>query len=96
MLFYQFLIYIMLLLLIIFLIHSVVQRKKNIPVELFVEALRNENNGEFEAAIVTYERALNVVGKNRFRSGLKNKIIEKIKVVHTIIEYKNNLRFTRR
>ena len=93
--FYNFLPFLMLLLLIIFLIRSIVLQKKNIPVGLYVEALRSENSGHFEAAVINYENALNEVKKIRFHSSLKNKIIEKIKVMHTIIEYKNNLQFTR-
>lgn len=69
--------------------------KKNIPVELFVEGLRNENNGHFEEAIITYETALNEFKKIRYHSNLKKIITGKIKVLHTVIEYKNNLHFTR-
>ena len=63
-------------------------RKKDTPVELFVEALRNENNGHFETAVVTYESALNAVEKSRFHSYLKNKIIEKIKVCILLLNIK--------
>jgi hypothetical protein len=85
----------MLLLLITFLISSIVLQGKNKPVELFVEGLKNENSGYFEEAIINYEIALKEVKNNRFYSDLKNKLVEKLKVLHTIIEYKNNLRFTR-
>jgi hypothetical protein len=81
--------------LIIFLIRFFIIWKKNIPVELFVEALRNENNGNFEEAVITYETALNEFKKMKLHRNLENKIIEKLKVLHTIIEYKNNLRFIR-
>ena len=72
-------------------------RKKSIPVILYVEALRNENSGHFEEALATYENALMEVKKEKFKYGgsLKNKITEKLKVLHTIIEYKNSLRFVR-
>lgn len=85
----------MLLLLIIFLIRSFILRGKNIPIQLFNEAIKNENNGYFEVALDNYESALSEVKKIRFHSNLKNKIIEKIKVLHTILEYKNNLWLTR-
>jgi hypothetical protein len=78
------------------LIRFFVLRRRNIPVELFVEALRNENSGQFEAAVVTYENALQEVKKIRFHdTNLKKRIIDKLKLLHTIIEYKNNLRITR-
>jgi hypothetical protein len=72
------------------LICFLVLRKKNIPVNLFVEALRNENNGYFEEAVITYETALNEVNKIRFHGTLKNKIIAKLKLLHTVIEYRNS------
>ena len=82
--------------LIIFLFRRLVLRKKNVPDELFAEALRNENSGYFEMAIIKYEKALNEVKKDRFQgSTLKSKIIEKLKVLHTVIEYKNGFHFGR-
>lgn len=77
--------------LIVILVRRVVPRKKNVPGELFAEALRNENKGEYEAALIAYENALNEVKKNRFySSSMKNKIVEKLKVLNTVIAYKNN------
>jgi hypothetical protein len=85
---------ILLPLIIIFLIRWFIQQKKNMPDELFMEALRNENSGQFEKAIVTYERALDEVNKIRFQdSDLKSKIIEKLKVLHTVIEYENGFHY---
>lgn len=85
---------IMLPLIIIFLFRRVAPQKKNVPDELFAEALRNENSGQFESAIITYERALDEVKKNRFQgNGLRSKIIEKLKILHTVIEYKNGFHF---
>jgi hypothetical protein len=72
-----------------------VLRKKSIPVELYIEALRNENNGHFEAAVIAYETALIEVKKIRFHGTLKNKIIQKLKLLHTVVEYNNNLHFIR-
>ncbi len=87
---------IMLVLIIIFLFRRFFPNKKNVPDELFTEALRNENSGYFETAIVTYERALDEVKKNRFQgNSLKSKIINKLKVLHTVIEYKNGFHLGR-
>ena len=87
---------IMVPLIIIFLFRRFFQNKKNVPGELFTEALRNENSGYFETAIMKYERALDEVKKNRFQdNSLKSKIIEKLKVLHTVIEYKNGFHFGR-
>ncbi len=87
----------MLITLLFFFIRSLVLRKKSLPVKLYVEALRNENSGHFEEALATYEYALLEAKKEKFQYGgrLKNKIIEKLKVLNTIIEYKNSLHFVR-
>jgi hypothetical protein len=88
--FYYYFLLPILLSVVVLLIYSFVLRKKNRPVELFVEALRDENSGHFEAAIITYENALKEVKKVKFNSSLKNKIIGKLKLLHTVLEYKNN------
>ena len=93
--FYQYLPFIMIALLIVSIISSLFLKKKNLPVELFVEGLKYENDGHFDEAIINYENALSEVKKNRFHNNLKNKIIQKLKVLHTIIEYKKNIGFTR-
>jgi len=81
---------------IIFLLRQFALQKKNVPGKLFAEALRNENSGHFETAIITYERALIEARKIRFQdNSLKSKIIEKLKVLHTVIEYKNGFHFGR-
>lgn len=77
------------------LIKILVSRKKDIPVEFFVAALKNENNGCYEEAVISYEKALAEAKKSRFHTLLKIKIIEKIKVLHTVIEYQNSTRFAR-
>jgi hypothetical protein len=76
-------------------IKFLVARKKDIPVEFFVTALRNENNGLYEEAVITYEKALTEANKSRWHNMLKIKIVEKIKVLHTVIEYQNSIRFVR-
>ena len=81
-------------LVIIMLIRWFVPRKKNLTIELFAEGLRNENSGDYEAARIAYENALDKVKKNRFYSNsMKNKIVEKLKVLNTVIDYKNNSHF---
>jgi hypothetical protein len=85
----------MIVILSILVISSILGKKKNLPVRLFIEAQRNENAGHFKEAVITYESALDEVKKFRFHGSLKNKIIDKLKVLHTAIEYKNNLHFIR-
>jgi hypothetical protein len=80
---------------IVLIFRSLVLPKKNISVDLFNEALRNENNGLYEEAVANYENALNEINKTRFHSSFKNKIIAKLKLLHTLIEYNNSVRITR-
>ncbi len=56
-------VFIMLPLLIIYLFRRFAPQKKNVPGELFAEALRNENSGYFETALINYERALGKLKK---------------------------------
>ena len=93
--FYQYLPFIMIALLITSIISSLFLKKKDLPVELFVEGLRYENDGHFDEAILNYENALNEVKKNRFHRDLENRIIQKLKVLHTISEYRKNIQFIR-
>lgn len=91
--YYYYLFLFILLLLIVGVINFFIQRRKNIPLELFAAALKDENNGHLEAAVITYESALAEAEKNRFRSNnLKPKIIEKLKVLRAFIEYGKQVR----
>lgn len=94
--FYSYMIFLMLLLLLILSIRSYFLRKRNISYGLFIEALKNENSGHLEEAVTTYESALKEVEKTSFHSNFKDKITGKIKLLHTIIDYQNNLHFSRR
>ena len=91
---YLYLPFIMIGLLIIFIIGSLFLKKKNVPVELFVEGLKYENDGHFDEAIINYENALSEVKKNRFHNYLKSMIIQKLKVLQIIIKYRKSFLFT--
>ncbi|MBL0267830.1 MAG: hypothetical protein IPP99_03910 [Chitinophagaceae bacterium] len=68
--------------------------RKSIPVSLFRDALRNENCGNFEAAILGYENALTEINKSRFPSGkLIQKINGKLKVLRTVTSYEANFHY---
>ena len=93
--FYYYIILFIGLSIIILVLRFLLSKKKNISVDLFNEALRNENNGLYEEAVAYYERTLMEVNKIRFHSTFKNKIIQKLKVLHTLIEYNNGVRIIR-
>jgi hypothetical protein len=75
---------------VIFLASFVYFRKKSVAVELFSLGIRNENCGRYEEAVTSYETALDECLKNRSRGDLKNKIIQRIKVLQTVLEYNKN------
>jgi preprotein translocase subunit SecG len=93
--YYYYILLFIVLLVIFLIIRFLVSRKKSVPLELFFKGLQNENSGNFEEALISYESALNEVNKIRFNSRLKHKILEKIKLLHTLIEHKNSFRFGR-
>lgn len=60
-----------------------------VPDKLFHAALQKENDGRFEEAELGYQSALLEVKSRRFQSNkLKGAIIEKLKVLNTVIEYR--------
>ncbi len=91
MLFYYCLFFSIVLLILFFLFRSFYLRKKNIPGRLFADALRSENSGQFEQAVIAYTNALAEEKKARFSNSiLRNRILERLKVLHTAIEYQNS------
>lgn len=82
------------LLLIITFVSSIIFRKKTVPTVLLSTALKNENNGYYEEALTNYETALTQFKKTRchtrYHKDLKNKITDKIKVLHTVIQYQKS------
>ena len=91
--FYYSLFLFMILSVIIHLIFSFGLVKKKIVDELFFEAQRNENNGHIAEAVTIYESVLTKIKKMRFYSNLKNIIIQKLKLLHLVIEYQKKLHF---
>ena len=91
---YYYLLFIFLILA-IWLIGMLILKKRDVSYELFVEALKRENSGHLEEAAITYESALKEVKKGRFQNGLEKRIIEKLKMLNTVIQYERNLRLDR-
>jgi hypothetical protein len=67
------------------------RRSKSNVVKLFHAALSDENSGEFASAILQYETALLEAEKNGYDAQLRNKIVEKLKVLQTITSYENDM-----
>ena len=73
------------------LIRHLVGKKKDNAVTLFKAALKEENTGRFQAAIIQYELALQEAEKKGFDKSLRLLINEKLKVLHTITEYEKEM-----
>jgi len=67
----------------------IVPRKKNIPLDLFTETRKFENDGQIETALLTYESALVEVNKIKFNSDLKSKITDKLKMLQAWMDYQD-------
>lgn len=66
-------------------------KKKNSSLVLYTEALRQENEGRYAEALLSYEQVLQEQKKLRFRdTRFTNAIHDKIRVLHTIISYNSN------
>lgn len=62
---------------------------------LFVNAIKSENNGNYQEAVDAYENALCELKKSKFHGDLKIKIMEKLKLMQTIKTYENDQAFIR-
>jgi Na+/H+-dicarboxylate symporter len=90
MIFYYFLFVSIALSLIALLMRYFLLPKRNAADGLFAQALKNENSGHYEQALLTYESVLDQIKRNRFNAIPQSKVIQKLKVLHTIIEYRKN------
>lgn len=68
-----------------------IYEKQSVPSISFSIALENENNGNYEVALNNYEIALTEVKKTNRNKELRIKILEKIKVLHTVINYEKGI-----
>lgn len=76
-----------LLLLVFLFVRWLISRRKDIPSALFSAARKKENSGNYEEALSNYETALTEIKKTRHNKRLETIITEKIKVLHTVIQY---------
>ncbi len=68
----------------------IAQYKKISHTELYKEGVRHENEGDYKLALQSFEDALSEIRKLKVDSKFGNKISERIKILHTIIEYEKN------
>jgi hypothetical protein len=76
---------------IVLIIRFFIRKRRNQPVELYLEALRVENSGNYLSALIMYESALGEAKKNKYNDNvLEEKIREKLRVLQTMIDYENS------
>ena len=78
------------------LVRYFVLRRKSQAMLLFLDAIKAENNGNYQQAVDAYEGALFEVKKTRFDRYLKMKIVEKLKLLQTIKTYQSEQAFVRK
>jgi hypothetical protein len=79
------------LFILIILVRTFGYRRKSLPARSFAAALKDENNGDYESALNGYEVTLMAMRKSKGYRSLRIKILEKIKLLHTVIDYRKNL-----
>lgn len=65
-------------------------QKKNSRTKLYIEGVRNENEGHYNLALHNYEDALSEIRRLNVKNHLRRKIDERVKILRTIIEYEKN------
>ena len=71
-------------------IFVVVAHKRTRHTQLYSEGMRHENAGDYDLAIHDYEDALNEIVKHKQDKEFANKIVQKIKILRTTIDYEKN------
>jgi hypothetical protein len=92
---YIYLIFITLGIILLYCIRFLVSYQSNIPTAFFIAAIKEENNGRYEEALVNYQSALDELERSHDFGSMKYRVIEKKKLMYTIIAYKKNSRFVR-
>jgi hypothetical protein len=64
--------------------------KKETPVQLYSEGLRNENNGFYDMALSNYEKALIETRKLNINRKFNEKIAQRIKILRSIVDFEKN------
>jgi PDZ domain-containing secreted protein len=85
--FYSYAILILFIILIFLVVLFYFSKKKNTSELLYMEGVREENLGHLKLAVIAYKKALLQTDHFRFQATLKSKIINKIKVLQTVIKY---------
>ena len=87
--------YILCSFIIIFLIgKTIIQKNRQSSVSLYVKALKDENSGNLEGALANYKSAYEEAAKTRFQENMKERILNKMKVLHSMKGYNKQFQLT--
>lgn len=73
---------------------TVIQKNRRPSVSLYVKALKDENSGDIDAALANYKSAYEEAAKTRFQENMKQRIIKKMKVLHSMNGYNKQFQLT--
>jgi len=82
-------VYILSVVMIIAAVTYFLSHRKNSYSQLYAEAIRNENNGNYKTAINNYKSVMVEILNQPTRRILKGKVAEKIKTLESILEYES-------
>ena len=72
----------------------IIQKNRQSSVSLYIKALKDENSGDIDAALANYKSAYEEAAKTRFQENMKQRIINKMKVLHSLKGYNKQFQLT--
>jgi hypothetical protein len=66
---------------------SIIQNNRKSSVSLYIQALKDENSGNIDRALANYKSAYEEAAKTRFQENMKERILNKMKVLHSMKGY---------
>ena len=73
---------------------TIIQKNRQSSVSLYVKALKDENSGNLEGALATYKSDYEEAAKTRFQENMKERILNKMKVLHSMKGYNKQFQLT--
>ena len=73
---------------------TIIQKNRQSSVSLYVKALKDENSGNLEGALAKYKSAYEEAAKTRFQENMKERILNKMKVLHSMKGYNKQFQLT--
>lgn len=78
----------------LYIVRTVIQKKRQTSFSLYVKALKDENSGNLDAALANYKSAYDEATKTRFQENMKERILNKMKVLHSMKGYNKQFQLT--